>query len=295
MKTLKIGGLAFLALIIAVLGIRFLSGSEDTWLCQNGEWIKHGNPNAPQPTTVCGDRKKSDEVLVTKPQLNQVISSPLTVEGQAKGNWFFEASFPIELVDDQGTILGQSHVQAQSDWMTDGFVPFKGEMNYQVTATTTGKLILKNDNLSGLPQNNKRIEMPVLISPSPTMTIKVFFSNNKLDKEITCNRVFSVERQVAKTVAVAGQVLAELLKGPSAEDKANGYYTSINPGVTLQKLTINQGTARVDFDQTLEKAVGGSCRVSAIRAQLVQTLKQFSTIKDVIISINGRTEDILQP
>ena len=53
--------------------------------------------------------------------------------------------------------------------------------------------------------------------------------------------------------------------------------------------------AYVDFDEQLEFQVGGSCRVSAIRAQIIQTIKQFSTVKDVIISINGRTEDILQP
>ncbi len=51
----------------------------------------------------------------------------------------------------------------------------------------------------------------------------------------------------------------------------------------------------VDFDETLEKAVGGSCRVAAIRSQITKTLLQFPSFKKVIISINGRTEDILQP
>jgi len=45
----------------------------------------------------------------------------------------------------------------------------------------------------------------------------------------------------------------------------------------------------------LEFQVGGSCRVAAISAQIMETLKQFPTVKDVIISINSRTEDILQP
>jgi len=45
----------------------------------------------------------------------------------------------------------------------------------------------------------------------------------------------------------------------------------------------------------LEEAVGGSCRVTAIRSQIEQTLKQFSTVQSVIISIDNRTEDILQP
>jgi hypothetical protein len=295
MKTLKIIGLVALILIIAVLGVRFFSGPEDIWLCQNGQWIKHGQPSAPQPTSGCGDLKQPDEVLVTVPKLNQAVNSPLTVEGQAKGNWFFEASFPIEIVDDQGNILGQSHVQAQSDWMTDGLVPFKGEINYQLAATTTGKLVLKNDNPSGLPQNDKRTEMPIIINPSKTISVQAFFSNNNLDPAISCNKVFPVSRQIVETAGVARATLEELLKGPTDADKTNRFYTSINPGVVIQKLTIEQGTAKVDFDETLEKAVGGSCRVSAIRAQITQTLKQFSTVKNVVISVNGRTADILQP
>jgi len=35
--------------------------------------------------------------------------------------------------------------------------------------------------------------------------------------------------------------------------------------------------------------------VTAIRAQITETLKQFPTVENVVISIDGRTEDILQP
>lgn len=45
---------AIIAIIIIVFAARFfLGGSEDTWICQNGEWVKHGNPSAPKPTTGC--------------------------------------------------------------------------------------------------------------------------------------------------------------------------------------------------------------------------------------------------
>lgn len=30
-----------------------LSGSEDDWICSGGQWVKHGNPAAPQPTVPC--------------------------------------------------------------------------------------------------------------------------------------------------------------------------------------------------------------------------------------------------
>ena len=91
--------------------------------------------------------------------------------------------------------------------------------------------------------------------------------------------------------------MAELFKGPTEDEKNQGFFTSINDGVLLQSLMIGMesGTAWADFNEQLEYQVGGSCRVSAIRAQIEQTLKQFSTIKNVVISIDGRTEDILQP
>ena len=45
----------FTALIIAVIIIftlRLFSG-EDNWICQNGQWIKHGQPSFPAPTAIC--------------------------------------------------------------------------------------------------------------------------------------------------------------------------------------------------------------------------------------------------
>ncbi len=127
------------------------------------------------------------------------------------------------------------------------------------------------------------------------MTVKVFFNNSKLDPEFSCNKVFPVEREIPKTQAVAGAALEELLKGATDVDKEQGFFTSINPDVKIQSLSVENGVAKVDFDEQLEFQVGGSCRVSAIRAQITQTLKQFPTVNSVIISIDGRTEDILQP
>ena len=104
-----------------------------------------------------------------------------------------------------------------------------------------------------------------------------------------------MDREILKTPAVGLAALRELIAGPTSAEKRMGYGTVINPGVVVQKLTIESGVASVDFNEELERQVGGSCRVSAIRAQIEETLKQFSTVKEVIISINGRTQDILQP
>lgn len=128
-----------------------------------------------------------------------------------------------------------------------------------------------------------------------TMMLKIFFGNSNLDPEITCVKVFPVSRAVEKTSAPARRALELLFEGPNSNDKAAGYFTSLNQGVTIKSLEIKDGVARVDFDKKLEEAVGGSCRVTAISAQIIETLKQFDSVKDVVISVEGRTEDILQP
>lgn len=137
------------------------------------------------------------------------------------------------------------------------------------------------------------------VAPGPdgegTITLKVYFLNDRLDPEVTCQKVFPVERAIPHTQGVAQAALKQLLMGPTDAEKAQGYGTTIPQGVTLESVSVRDGTAYAAFDETLERAVGGSCRVTAIRQQIIQTLKQFPTVRDVVISIDGRTEDILQP
>lgn len=59
------------------------------------------------------------DIIVDSPAPNAVISSPLTVTGTARGTWYFEASFPVRLLDDLGNELAVAPAQAQGDWMTN--------------------------------------------------------------------------------------------------------------------------------------------------------------------------------
>jgi spore germination protein GerM len=313
-KSTLIIGIIFILIIFAALGtivyLKFYA--EGAWICQNGFWIKHGNPSQPRPTTDCekstntnvnqniivsSSPSPADEntIKVDTPQPNELITSPYTITGQAAG-WYFEASFPVKLLDANGQELVTTIAQAQSDWMTTEFVPFKATLEFVIDNEQNGTLVLIKDNPSGLPEHDQKLEIPVKLSATPAMTVKVFFGNEQKNPgALDCSKVFSVDRKIAKTTATAKASLEELLKGPTQAEHDASYFTSINSGVKLQKITIKDGTAYADFDKTLEQSVGGSCRVTAIRSQITQTLKQFSSVKNVIISIDGRTEDILQP
>lgn len=237
-----------------------------------------------------------NKVIVYSPLKNTEVTFPLTITGEARGTWYFEASFPVKIVDSANNIIAQTPAQAQGDWMTENFVPFTATLSGAATQRTEATLILQKDNPSGLPQNDESVSIPIILLPSESTIINLYFGNSQLDPEVLdCNKVFSVQRIITKTQAIGQAALEELLKGPTQEEKNQGYLTSINNGVKINSLTITNGIARVDFDSQLEYAVGGSCRVAAISSQITQTLKQFPTVKEVIISINGRTEDILQP
>ena len=104
----------------------------------------------------------NENILVANPKPNDQINSPLLIKGEARGTWFFEASFPVVLTDWDGKIIARGIAQAEGDWMTTGFVPFTATLDF--TKPSYGKngfLILKKDNPSGLPQNDASAEIPV--------------------------------------------------------------------------------------------------------------------------------------
>ena len=254
-----------------------------------------------KPPVIVQEEKKEPEknyeniIRVTKPQTGAEISSPLEISGEARGNWFFEASFPVRLVDENGKELASGIAEADGEWMTENFVPFKATLVFDRKTAKSGKLILLKANASDLEELDDSFAVPVVFSQGETMVVKVFFSNEESRTEMDCSVTSPRERVIAKTQAVARAAIELLLAGPTLEEKSAGYFTSINPSTKLNSISIQAGKARVDFDEKLEQAVGGSCRVSAIRSQIEDTLRQFPTVKEVVISVNGRTEDILQP
>ncbi len=105
--------------------------------------------------------EKTNLVRATAPRPNQKISSPVTVKGEARGSWFFEASFPVKVLDEKGAQLGGGIAHAQGDWMTTDFVPFEAKIEFSKPTGFIGRLILEKDNPSGLPEHDDSLIIPV--------------------------------------------------------------------------------------------------------------------------------------
>lgn len=108
--------------------------------------------------------EKNTQILIDFPKDNQKITSPIKISGRAVGNWFFEGSFPIELVDLDKNIIATGIATSTEDWMTENFINFSSEIYFdKPTSTKNAILILKKDNPSGNPEFDKSVFIPVIL------------------------------------------------------------------------------------------------------------------------------------
>ncbi|MEM7022274.1 MAG: Gmad2 immunoglobulin-like domain-containing protein [Pseudomonadota bacterium] len=103
----------------------------------------------------------SDRIVVDSPLPGTAASSPLTIRGRARGNWYFEGDFPIVLRGPSDQVLARSFASALGPWMVDGFVPFEGSLDFEPGHDDTGVLVLEKDNPSEDRSLDARLEVPV--------------------------------------------------------------------------------------------------------------------------------------
>lgn len=126
-------------------------------------------PTGPVPVVeepAQGSVPYKDLIRLDYPAPEAQVTSPLLVKGEARGNWYFEGSFPVVLTDWDGKIIAEGVAQAKGDWMSTDYVPFEVTLNYSVETTVSnrGSLILKKDNPSGLPENDDALEITVFFA-----------------------------------------------------------------------------------------------------------------------------------
>lgn len=105
-----------------------------------------------------------ERIRVTTPQAGALVESPLVVTGDARGTWYFGASFPVRLLDARGKQIAVTPAQAEGEWMTEDFVPFQATLTFDFPETETGILVFEKDNPSGLPEHAAEVRIPIRFS-----------------------------------------------------------------------------------------------------------------------------------
>ena len=112
---------------------------------------------APEPST-----PPSKPVLVDSPTPGALISSPVSVTGRARGSMYFEAEFPVRLLDDHEKMIGTGVARAQGEWTTSDYVPFEASIVFHPPLTdSTGTLVFEKSNPSGQPEHDAEWRVPV--------------------------------------------------------------------------------------------------------------------------------------
>ncbi len=269
-----------------------LKGPEQTFctqeakLCSDGSYVGRSGPMC--EFAAC---PKEDLIVVESPKANETISSPLVITGRARGNWYFEASFPVRLYDALDRELAVAIATAKTDWMTTEFVEFQAVMNFPKPTTATGYLIFQKDNPSGLPEHDDQLKVPVNfnLQAVPTQTVRLYYynPNNDRDEEgnIMCSKagLVGVERQIPVTATpIQDTIRLLLLGGLSPSELGEGLTTGFPlPGVELVGASLKSGVLTLEFKDPQYKTSGGACRVSTLWAQIETTATQFAGVNSV--------------
>lgn len=119
-----------------------------------------------EPSMATSSVSYEDRIRVSSPLPEERISTPLTIEGEARGQWYFEATFPVVLTDWDGRIIAEGYAEAQDEWMTEEFVPFEATLEFEADTSVSdrGSLILQKANPSGLPENDDAFEYTIFFA-----------------------------------------------------------------------------------------------------------------------------------
>ncbi len=286
----------FTVLIITILaGCNFPLVTEET--------TETSQPAENQNTTnqkASSSQKQTDnqpfpkqEARVSFPSPNEEVGEKIYVTGIAKG-WYFEGDFPVRLFNAQGKELVSKWATAQLDWMTGEFVPFLATLNYSTSAPQKAKLVLEEDDPADLPgTETDSIEVPIRLQPGKKSILLYFASSHTPNHIAHCDKVYPAARSAASTPAIARSTLEKLLAGPSQKEQELGYFSAIPQGVKINRLEISKKAAQVDLSkEILNMETSATCEKTLIKTQITETLKQFSTVENVIITIGGKASQL---
>lgn len=123
-------------------------------LVLGGVYLKQQKDSAEPNTSVTPSLSyvNADEDDIVIVSVEKVSPTMVHIEGKARGPWYFEASFPIEILDIQSTVIGSGIGTADGEWMTTEFVPFTADITLSSPYTGAAVIIFKKDNPSGESQ-----------------------------------------------------------------------------------------------------------------------------------------------
>ena len=135
-KSKKLWLIFFIIIVIFfIIAIVRFSSPEDDWICQNGKWVKHGNPSLNQPQELCYEKK-----IVVINDIEIEVETADNQEKRTKG-----LSDKKNLPDGQGMLFVFDKPGLYSFWMKDMKFPL------DFVWINNNKVVAINENMN--PEN----------------------------------------------------------------------------------------------------------------------------------------------
>lgn len=117
--------------------------------------------------------------------------------------------------------------------------------------------------------------------------VRVYLYRENAESSTNIFGLVPVKRMVSATTPARG-ALEALLAGPTAAEEAQGYVTLYVKEFAIGRLSIKGGTANVNFVASRTwPGWAGDMSPGRFREAVTRTLKQFPTVKRVVVSVNG--------
>ena len=127
--------------------------------CKTPDGLTFAEEITPQITY---NNTSKEYIEVDLPFPGAVTGKEFKVIGRARG-FYFEASFPVEVLDKDGRRIFIGPAQAQGEWMVDSLVPFEITVKVPDTYIGPATLVLHKDNPSDMRQYDASISFPITI------------------------------------------------------------------------------------------------------------------------------------
>lgn len=253
------------------------------------------------PSQINHINSKSNLIVVDNPEPLEEISSPVSIQGEARGQWYFEASFPVRLEDSEGNVLAQHFATAEGEWMTEEFVPFSSEIEFNIPADGSGVLVFEKANPSGFEENADELRIPVRFSHADDSgrVVSLYYYSEEQDQDDEGNVMCSAEGlvEVQRNIPLSDTPIQDTISlliggGLTTEDKSQGISTEYPlEDFDLVGAALSDGVLTLEFSDPNNATNGGSCRASILWLQIEETAKQF----EVVDEVEFKPEELFQP
>lgn len=243
-------------------------------------------PKPDAPAAVETPSLQENDIVVEVPVDGMTVSDAfIDVAGRAK-----TAGGPLRLrvLDASGAVVAESDMDVSAGG-GEAYGRFGRTFIFKDKPSGVGTVEISRT--SG--QGGVTVRRVAFASAPPTgeLTVKAFF--RYADGE--CDSVLPVSRPFDGKTAIYRAALEALLKGPTAEEKAQSYTTSVPANVRLKSVAADaNGLVTADFSEPLNRGVRGACSIAGARAQIEAALRQFPEVHGVVISVNGKTDGVLK-